>query len=135
MKVAIIGAGNMGGAIARGLAQGHYVRVQDITVTNPSSNTGQYRQSRSGRCRCGDCSGQALEGRRSIEAFAFAPASGIGIGSGRDDFRRPCPLCRPRNANVSYYSEHCYLFAGKYDTDSLPECIRTTDTDNVGLVQ
>ena len=36
MKVAIIGAGNMGGAIARGLAQGHYVRVQDIMVTNPS---------------------------------------------------------------------------------------------------
>ena len=36
MKVAIIVAGNMGGAIARGLAQGHYVRVQDITVTNPS---------------------------------------------------------------------------------------------------
>lgn len=36
MKVAIIGSGNMGGAIARGLAQGHYVRVQDITVTNPS---------------------------------------------------------------------------------------------------
>lgn len=36
MKVAIIGAGNMGGAIARGLAQGHYVRIQDITVTNPS---------------------------------------------------------------------------------------------------
>ena len=36
MKVAIIGAGNMGGAIARGLAQGHYVRVQDITATNPS---------------------------------------------------------------------------------------------------
>lgn len=36
MKVAIIGAGNMGGAIARGLAQGHYVQVQDITVTNPS---------------------------------------------------------------------------------------------------
>lgn len=36
MKVAIIGAGNMGGAIARGLAQGHYVRVRDITVTNPS---------------------------------------------------------------------------------------------------
>ena len=36
MKVAIIGAGNMGRAIARGLAQGHYVREQDIIVTNPS---------------------------------------------------------------------------------------------------
>lgn len=37
MKVAIIGAGNMGGAIARGLAQGHCVNVQDIIVTNPST--------------------------------------------------------------------------------------------------
>ena len=36
MKVGIIGAGNMGGAIARGLAKGHYVREQDIIVTNPS---------------------------------------------------------------------------------------------------
>ncbi len=37
MKVSIIGAGNMGGAIARGLAQGHYIKVQDITVTNPGT--------------------------------------------------------------------------------------------------
>ena len=37
MKVSIIGAGNMGGAIARGLAQGHYIKAQDITVTNPST--------------------------------------------------------------------------------------------------
>lgn len=27
MKVAIIGAGNMGGAIARGLANGHYIQI------------------------------------------------------------------------------------------------------------
>ena len=37
MKVAIIGAGNMGGAIARGLAHGHYIKAQDIIVSNPSS--------------------------------------------------------------------------------------------------
>lgn len=37
MKVAIIGAGNMGGAIARGLANGHYIPAKDITVSNPSS--------------------------------------------------------------------------------------------------
>lgn len=36
MKVAIIGAGNMGGAIARGLAGGHYVKAEEITVSNPS---------------------------------------------------------------------------------------------------
>jgi pyrroline-5-carboxylate reductase len=36
MKVAIIGAGNMGGAIARGLAQGHYTEGYEITVSNPA---------------------------------------------------------------------------------------------------
>lgn len=33
MKIAIIGAGNMGGAIARGLATGTIVKADDITVT------------------------------------------------------------------------------------------------------
>ena len=37
MKVAIIGAGNMGGAIARGLAKGHYIKANEITVSNPSN--------------------------------------------------------------------------------------------------
>lgn len=37
MKVTIIGAGNMGGAIARGLAKGTLVPTHDITVTNPSN--------------------------------------------------------------------------------------------------
>lgn len=36
MKVAIIGAGNMGGAIARGLAKGTIIREEDICVSNPS---------------------------------------------------------------------------------------------------
>ena len=36
MKAAIIGAGNMGGAIARGMAQGSLIRPVDITVSNPS---------------------------------------------------------------------------------------------------
>lgn len=38
MKIAIIGAGNMGGAIARGMAQGTQVAATDITVSNPSQN-------------------------------------------------------------------------------------------------
>ncbi len=37
MKVAIIGAGNMGGALARGLAQGSIIRTSDIYVSNPST--------------------------------------------------------------------------------------------------
>ena len=93
MKVGIIGAGNMGGAIARGLAQGHYVREQDIIVTNPSmpkldALKAEYPAIQvSTNCRCGDCSGEALENGRSIEAFALAPASDIGIGCCGIDIR------------------------------------------------
>ncbi len=36
MKIAIIGAGNMGGAIARGLAKGTIIKAEDICVSNPS---------------------------------------------------------------------------------------------------
>ena len=36
MKVAIIGAGNMGGALARGLAKGSLITTSDIYVSNPS---------------------------------------------------------------------------------------------------
>ena len=34
MKVAIIGAGNMGGAIARGLAQGTIIPASDVTAVS-----------------------------------------------------------------------------------------------------
>lgn len=37
MKIAIIGAGNMGGAIAQGLAKGSIIAAQDITVADPSA--------------------------------------------------------------------------------------------------
>lgn len=36
MKIAIIGAGNMGSAVARGLAMGTIVETSDIVVSNPS---------------------------------------------------------------------------------------------------
>lgn len=39
MKIAIIGAGNMGGAIARGLATGTIVKADDITVTAHTQTT------------------------------------------------------------------------------------------------
>lgn len=37
MKIAIIGAGNMGGALARGLAKGSIIPTSDIYVSNPST--------------------------------------------------------------------------------------------------
>lgn len=37
MKIAIIGAGNMGGSIARGLAKGSLIEDSDIVISNPSA--------------------------------------------------------------------------------------------------
>lgn len=39
MKVAIIGAGNMGGATARGMAQGTQIKTSDITVSDMNEQT------------------------------------------------------------------------------------------------
>lgn len=39
MKISIIGAGNMGGAIAKGLTQGTIIRAKDITVSDLSDST------------------------------------------------------------------------------------------------
>lgn len=39
MKVTIIGAGNMGGAIAKGLAKGSFVKASDITCSGPNQST------------------------------------------------------------------------------------------------
>lgn len=38
MKIAIIGAGNMGGSIARGLAKGTIIPAGDIIVSNPTQD-------------------------------------------------------------------------------------------------
>lgn len=46
MKIAIIGAGNMGGAIACGLAQGHFTEAREIIVANPHDEKLQKLQAR-----------------------------------------------------------------------------------------
>ena len=44
MKIAIIGAGRMGSALARGLAHGETARACDITVSNPSTEKSERLQ-------------------------------------------------------------------------------------------
>ena len=41
MKTATIGAGNMGGSIARGLAKGTMIPASDISVSNPTQGKGK----------------------------------------------------------------------------------------------
>ena len=51
MKVAIIGAGNMGSAIARGLAQGYLIQGHEIVVSNPSNGKLEKLKADSGSVR------------------------------------------------------------------------------------
>ena len=61
MKIAIIGAGNMGGSIARGLAKGTIIPAGDIIVSNPTQDKldklrKQRAVQRRGRDRAGELS-------------------------------------------------------------------------------
>ena len=44
MKIAIIGAGEMGGAFAAGLLKGDLFKAEDITVANPHESQRDHRQ-------------------------------------------------------------------------------------------
>ena len=128
MKVGIIGAGNMGGAIARGLEAG---RIESGISSYPS----EHEQPGGFGCRCGDCSGEAMENGRSIEAFAFAPASDIGIGSCRIDIRELGTLRRAGDADVPGDTEYRYLRAGEHDADSGAQRFGRAGADDVEPVQ
>ena len=43
MKITIIGSGNMGGAIAKGLSQGSIFQANDITCTAQTDETASYQ--------------------------------------------------------------------------------------------
>ena len=48
MRISIIGSGNIGGAIARGLAKGTMFKASDITCTAQSDDLGEDEKDRSG---------------------------------------------------------------------------------------
>ena len=75
MKVAIIGAGNMGGAIARGLAQGTIIPASDVTVADPFKGC---------RYRYSGC--KTVVDRSGIECDSFDSSTSISF------YRRRCNL-------------------------------------------
>ena len=99
MKVAIIGAGNMGGAIARGLAQGHYVKASDIIVTNPSTPKLEKLKAEFPEIHTSSNNRDAADAdvvivavkpwkvEEVLKTFASSSATDTGFGSGRTDIR------------------------------------------------
>ena len=94
MKVAIIGAGNMGGAIARGLAQGTIIPASDVTVADPFSGS--------------------LE---TLQADSFDSPASIGFYCRWCNFRTAGKECRSGTDHIPFDSQYCYFSVGKYDFD------------------
>ena len=84
MKVAIIGAGNMGGAIARGLAQGTIIPASDVTVADPFSGNLDGKSESDRGCRYCDFGCKAMADRPDIERDSFGAPASVGF------YRRGC---------------------------------------------
>ena len=90
MKVAIIGAGNMGGAIARGLAQGTIIPASDVTVADPFSGNLETLQADYPEIRVTTENPKAIEDadividRPDIERDSFGAPASVGF------YRRGC---------------------------------------------
>ena len=77
MKIAVIGAGAMGGSTVKGLIATGQEKAQDITVSDPSEKVlQQFAQmgtsvkfGRRDGCRCGDGVREALVGGACVERY------------------------------------------------------------------
>lgn len=142
MKVGIIGADNMGGAIARGLVQGHYIKVQDIIVTNPSTPKLEKLKAEY----------PAMQVSTSNRDAADADIVSVAVKPWKvEDVLKPLHVRHPQilvsvAARLTFEdlahfvdpempmfrgdSEYRHLFACKHDADSLPERFGATDLDD-----
>ena len=128
MKVAIIGAGNMGGAIARGLAQGTIIPASDVTVADPFSgsletlqadypeiNVTKSESDKGCRYRYSGC--KAVVDRPSVECGSFDSTASIGFYCRWCNFRTAGKECRSGTDHIPFDSQYCYFSVGKYDFD------------------
>ena len=131
MKIAIIGAGNMGGSIARGLAKGSLIDDSDIIVSNPSAGKLEKLKKEFPGISTTNNNLEAATGA-DIVILAVKPwfmesvmrelklkskQILISVAAGKDDnVCRTGSLCRSTgNAHVPSDSEHRYQRTGKHD--------------------
>ena len=128
MKVAIIGAGNMGGAIARGLAQGTIIPASDVTVADPFSGSletlqADYPEINNGKsesdkgCRYRYSGSEAMADRSGIECDSSDSPAGIGFYRRGRNLRTAGEECRPGTDHIPSDTQHRYFSVGKYDLD------------------
>ena len=116
MKVAIIGAGNMGGAIARGLAKGHYIKANEITVSNPSNGKLEALKTEFPDIHTTHSNKEAVSDA-DIVIVAVKPWK---MEGSRTHFREPGSLCGLRNDYFPCHPQYSHLDWSQHDTYSCP---------------
>ncbi len=117
MKVAIIGAGNMGGAIARGLAQGTIIPASDVTVADPFSGSLETLQADYPEINVTTENPKAMADRSGIECDSSDSPAGIGFYRRGRNLRTVGEECRPGTDHIPSDTQHRYFSVGKYDLD------------------
>lgn len=130
MKVAIIGAGNMGGAIARGLAQGTIIPASDVTVADPFSGSLETLQADYPEINVTTENPKAIKDAdivilavkpwlidQVVECGSFDSTASIGFYCRWCNFRTAGKECRSGTDHIPFDSQYCYFSVGKYDFD------------------
>ena len=130
MKVAIIGAGNMGGAIARGLAQGTIIPASDVTVADPFSGSLETLQADYPEINVTTENPKAIKDAdivilavkpwlidQVLSVVHLTPRQVLVSIAGGVTFRTAGKECRSGTDHIPFDSQYCYFSVGKYDFD------------------
>ena len=140
MKTAIIGAGNMGGSIARGLAKGSIIPASDIIVSNPSQGKLDELKVEFPALQITHDNQEAIIGAEFI-ILAVKPwliksvLRELKLKS-KHQLRRTGSLrTGTGNDHVPHHSQYCHQRNGKYDFDCQPQCYQRTGATDAGYLQ
>lgn len=130
MKIAIIGAGNMGGSIARGLAKGSLIADSDIIVSNPSAGKLEKLKEEFPGISTTQNNAEAAAGADivilAVKPWFMEPVMRelklksrqtlVSVAAGISFEELAHFVIAPRNADVPPHPQHCHQRTGKHDT-------------------
>ena len=148
MKVAIIGAGNMGGAIARGLAQGTISPASDVTVADPFSGNLETLQADYPEIRVTTENPKAIEDAdivilavkpwlidQILSVIRLEPRQVLVSIAGGVTFEQLVNSVGPEQTIFRLIPKYSYFRTPKHDFDSQSQCQQGAGAINAGYFQ
>ena len=137
MKTAIIGAGNMGGSIARGLAKGSIIPASDIIVSNPSQGKLDELKVEFPALQITHDNQEAIIGAEFI-ILAVKPWLIKSVLRELKLKSKQIIISVAAGINfeeLAHHTQYCHQRNGKYDFDCQPQCYQRTGATDAGYLQ